>query len=250
MSKNCAICGKQNWMYYPLCKKHLNLKNEGKVKKCETCGTWYLTDEGCPNCKTVTPTMPQEPVKETNQKNTSDPDELTCLICGKPSNGKHLCLHCYHRYKNKDILVKIAKCVFPCGEPLDESYEGVFPCLDGHIVKSMAEQTIDNYLCRHAIFHGYELPLPIGIGKEPLKPDFCLKNYLDDGTDVYIEYFGMEGDPEYDKKTAYKMPIYQEKGITLICLYRKTDGNNLEFALDQKLNKNEIKKGEINFKKA
>lgn len=238
MGKTCAICGKPSGMY-PLCKDCFKLKDEGKILKCEECGTWYLAKEGCPNCK---------PVETAPQKTDATIDELACIICGKPSNGKHLCINCYHKCKNKSILLKIDKCQFPA-ITLDESYEGVFPCLDGHIVKSMAEQTIDNYLCRHAIFHGYELPLAIGIGREPLKPDFCLKNYLGEGKDVYIEYFGMEGDPEYDKKTAYKMPIYREKGITLICLYRKEDGHNLEFALDQKLDKDNIEEGKIHYEK-
>ena len=175
-----------------------------------------------------------------------DENELTCIICGEPSNGKHFCLKCYRKYKDKVVLLKVHKCEFPTGEPLDESYEGVYECADGHIVKSMSEQTIDDWLGEQNIFHAYEAPLDIGEEK-PLKPDFCLKNYLGKGKDVYIEYFGLKGQPKYDENTAYKMKHYKRLGITLICLYPK-DSKNLKFALQTKvLNKERIKVNEINY---
>lgn len=237
---SCQICGKPSG-YLPLCKSCFKLKDEEKVIKCPVCDKWRKTDEICPSCGN----KPIRIVENTTQQE-SNVDPITCLICGENSNGKHFCLNCYHRYKNKEILLRINKCSFPCGEPLDESYEGVYECEDGHIVKSMAEQAIDNYLCERAIFHGYELPLDIGTQK-PLKPDFCLKNYLGEGKDVYIEYFGLKGNPKYDADTAYKMKFYREKHITLICMYPKTDSKNLNFALQMKLNKEKIKENEINY---
>ena len=142
--------------------------------------------------------------------------------------------------------MRVSKCELPCGDPLDESYEGVFECDDGHIVKSMAEQAIDNYLCEHAIFHGYELPLDVGTEK-PLRPDFCLKNYLEEGKNVYLEYFGLKGQPKYDEETAYKIDLYRKNHITVICMYPKTDSKNLNFSLSLKLQKEKIKEGEINY---
>ena len=300
MGKTCVICGKPSGMY-PLCREHLQMKNEGFIVKCEDCGQWHFVDSPCSCQKSATYTeLPTEGFEmcvscgaKTNgyafcrkcfkkysndemleilngrdmvdevssddgeeendevsiyseEYEPSNEDELTCIICGKPSNGKHFCRSCYYRYKNKEILVRIAKCQFPCGEPLDESYEGVYECEDGHIVKSIAEQTIDNYLCEKAIFHGYELPLDIGTDK-PLKPDFCLKDYLSKGENVYIEYFGLKGQPDYDKKTAYKMEHYRKNKITLICLYPNTDLKNLRFSLETKLKKEKIKKGEIHY---
>lgn len=239
MKKVCEICGKPSGIY-PLCAGCFKLRDEGKVAKCETCGAWFKTEKGCPNCK---------PKKNTYKKTEQDEeqsDELTCLICGQPSNGKHLCVDCYNKYKKKEILIKITKCVFPCGDPLDESYEGVYECDDGHIVKSMAEQAIDNYLCEHAIFHGYELPLDVGTDK-PLKPDFCLKNYLGQGKDVYLEYFGLKGQPKYDEETAYKINLYRKNHITVICMYPKTDSKNLNFALSTKLKKEKIKENALNY---
>ncbi len=241
MGKTCAICGKPSGMY-PLCTACFKLRDAGKISKCETCGTWYRTNEGCPNCKPA-PKQTSAPVVE---ENTSAPDELTCIICGKPSNGKHFCRDCYYRFRNKEILLRVSKCELPCGDPLDESYEGVFECDDGHIVKSMAEQAIDNYLCEHAIFHGYELPLDVGTEK-PLRPDFCLKNYLEEGKNVYLEYFGLKGQPKYDEETAYKIDLYRKNHITVICMYPKTDSKNLNFSLSLKLQKEKIKEGEINY---
>ena len=66
------------------------------------------------------------------------------------------------------------------------------------------------------------------------------------GKDVYIEYFGLKGQPKYDEHTAYKMKYYKQKKITLICLYPK-DSKNLKFALQTKvLNKDKILINQIN----
>ncbi len=246
----CPICGEPTSVWYGnarkdrLCRKHAQEFKDGLIEQCEDCGEWHEKGKYC-KCKIKNVKVDFSNIN-TNDVNLINKDaaELTCIICGEPSNGKHFCKKCYNRYKNKEILLRIKNCVFPCGEPLDESYEGVYECDDGHIVKSIAEQTIDNYLCENAIFHGYELPLDIGTDK-PLKPDFCLKNYLGKDEDVYIEYFGLKGNPEYDKKTAYKMEHYRKKHITLICLYPNTDLKNLKFALQTKLQKEKIKKGQV-----
>ncbi len=243
-NKVCPICGEPTYLVYGkhprkdgLCKKHGDMANFKQIEQCPDCGKWHNAGEEC-ECKTP------KKIEKVTTPNSSD--ELTCIICGEPSNGKHFCLSCYHRYKNKEILLKINKCGFPCGEPLDESYESVLECDDGHIVKSQAERDIDNYLFENGIFHGYELPLDIGTDK-PLKPDFCLKNYLGKDKNVYIEYFGLKGNPKYDEETAYKMKFYREQHITLICMYPKTDLKNIKFALQRKLNKDRIKENEINY---
>ena len=245
MAKTCAICGKPSGMY-PLCPACFKLRDAGEVLKCDSCGVWHRKGEPC-QCKTPEPVeqlqkKSAEPIKESAATSS---DELTCILCGEPSNGKHFCISCYHKYKDKVVLLKIHKCEFPTGEPLDESYEGVYECEDGHIVKSISEQVIDDWLCDKGIFHGYEIPLDIGENK-PLKPDFYLKNYLGPGKDVYIEYFGLKGQPKYDESTAYKMGHYKRLGITLICLYPR-EARNLKFALQTKLNKDKIKEGQINY---
>lgn len=234
----CPICGEPTRIYMgnarkdKLCGKHADMLKAGELEQCPDCGKWHKVEESCECSKS-------------QKTNTSKHNEITCIICDEKSNGKHFCTKCYHKYKEKVILLKVHKCEFPTGEPLDESYEGVYECEDGHIVKSIAEQTIDNELCNKGIFHAYEAPLDIGEDK-PLKPDFCLKNYLGENKDVYIEYFGLKGQPKYDEHTKYKMEHYRRLGITLICLYPK-DSKNLKFALQSKVfNKEKIKIGEIN----
>ena len=242
----CPICGEPTFLVYGkyprkdgLCKDCSQKLFNKEIQQCEDCGKWNSTEDTC-SCKKPTSKVI---AKELSKEDTAN--EISCIVCGAPSNGKHFCLNCYHKYKEKVILLKIIKCEFPTGDPIDESYEGVYECEDGHIVKSIAEQTIDNELCNKGIFHAYEAPLDIGEDK-PLKPDFCLKNYLGDGKDVYIEYFGLKGQPKYDKHTEYKMKHYRRLGITLICLYPK-DSKNLKFALQTKVfNKEKIKIGEIN----
>lgn len=241
--KTCPICGKPTYLVYGknprkdgLCNEHSKMLFNKEIEQCPDCGKWNKTGETC-ECK-----KPKETVTAKTEKAT---DELTCIICGNPSNGKHFCYDCYRKYKEKVVLLKVHKCEFPTGEPLDESYEGVFECEDGHIVKSISEQVIDDWLGEQGIFHAYEAPLDIGEDK-PLKPDFCLKNYLGKGNDVYLEYFGLKGQPKYDEHTAYKMKHYKKLGITLICLYPK-DSKNLKFALQTKvLNKEKIKIHQIN----
>ena len=238
----CPICGEATYLVYGhprkdrLCKTHGMMQNKGELVQCPDCGKWNKTNEAC-LCK--------QPKAKPKAEAVAEASDLTCIICGEPSNGKHFCVKCYKKYKEKVVLLKIHKCEFPTGDPLDESYEGVFECEDGHIVKSISEQIIDDWLSEQGIFHGYETPLDIGEEK-PLKPDFCLKNYLGKGEDVYIEYFGLQGQPKYDEHTAFKMEHYKRLKTTVVCLYPK-DSKNLKFALQTKiLNKNKIKIHEIN----
>ena len=84
----------------------------------------------------------------------------------------------------------------------------VYKAEDGHYVKSRAELIIDDWLYRHGIRHAYEHRLPT---EEEIFCDFYLPDY-----DIYIEYWGGEGDPDYDKRKAYKKEIYRKYGFRLI----------------------------------
>ncbi len=204
MIKNCAICGKPSGMY-PLCKDHFKLKDEGKVKKCETCGTWYLTDEGCPNCKTVTPTMPQE---------TTVP-KLTCLICGEDSNGYHFCRSCYAKYKDRAVDIRITHCLDT--EILDEYGNLTIKCDDGRKVRSRAEAMISNWLYKEKIRSVYEKTIYYTENEEnkTLHPDF----YLPDN-DLYIEYNELTNKP-YLKSKEYTKKIYESLGLKVFIMTEK-----------------------------
>lgn len=245
----CPICGEPTNVYMGkarkdrLCKKHGKMRNDKLIDINEE-GLFFEIATGA---LLNPPAKASKKVEEPKHEAKNGADELTCIICGEPSNGKHFCIKCYKKYKEKVVLLKVHKCEFPTGEPLDESYEGVYECEDGHIVKSISEQVIDDWLSEQGIFHGYETPLDIGEDK-PLKPDFCLKNYLGKGEDVYIEYFGLQGQPKYDEHTAYKMKHYERLKKTVICLYPK-DSKNLKYALNTRvLNKEKINIHQINEK--
>ena len=226
----CPICGEPTYLHFGhprkdgLCSKHGIMANNGEIVLCPDCGKWHNADEEC-ECK--------KPVAK-----TPNADELTCIICGQPSNGKHFCLNCYRKFKNKVLYLQVKQCKEFI--KLDAEYESDIICDDGHPVKSQQEALIDNYLYHNDIKHAYEKALPIDENPEhDLHPDF----YLPD-LDIYIEHFGVTGSKKYEDSKEYKIPIYERLKKTIICTTGK-DIKNLSANLERKLQYH--KKGEINF---
>lgn len=89
-----------------------------------------------------------------------------------------------------------------------KKFEAKFLCSDGHYVRSLSEQAIDNWLYNHNIFHSYEKKLPI---VENVYTDFYLK-----AIDCYIEFWGLNDDPIYIKRKEIKKRIYGENSYHLI----------------------------------
>lgn len=87
MKKTCAICGKPSGMY-PLCTNCFKLKDEGKIVKCEICGTWHYVNQPC-NCKYT-----ELPTKGFQK----------CIICGAPTNGYAFCKTCWNEYDDIELL--------------------------------------------------------------------------------------------------------------------------------------------------
>ncbi len=237
----CPICGEPtvkfygNYNRFGFCMLHSKMQKNGELIQCSDCGKWNEKDVVC-DCKKIKV-----------ESNTSKlENELTCIICGKPSNGQHFCFDCWKLYKNKAIYLKIVNCKNYV--PLGAEYEGHLETMDGHIVKSHVERDIDNYLFRNNIPHAYESTYDVdGNPEHEFRPDFYLPNYLGEGKDVYMEYFGMKGTKDGDKKINYKMPIYEKDNATVICLYPQDD-SRIESVLKRKLNKKNIKEGKINDK--
>jgi len=77
MAKSCPICGKGTYMYYPLCKEHLDMSKKGEVIKCPKCGTWHLAKYECPACKKSgnKPETKAEVVGEEKQTNDELPSK-------------------------------------------------------------------------------------------------------------------------------------------------------------------------------
>ena len=113
-------------------------------------------------------------------------------------------------------------------------YESKYVCEDGHRVRSQGEMIIDNWLFRHRVFHAVEPILP---HLHNLIPDFMVYNA--DEQPVFIEYWGMQGDPAYDEKTRLKYEIYRQHKLPLIGL-KPEDLQNIDEALRADLLKNRI----------
>ncbi len=229
---NCPICGNPTSSYMgnerkdKLCRTHANEFKEGLIAFCAKCNTWHKTNESCSCENKVIDISMQD----------------TCLICGEESNGYHFCKSCYNKYNKKEIVLRINKCID--AEILDSQYSNnKIISEDGHVLKSKDEARIDDYLYHHKIQHRYEKEYcPNNPEYEPIKPDWILPDYKDLG-DVYIEYWGIENNKKYNEEKDYKMKIYKEDKVTLICLYPK-DTTNLSETLEMKLKR--CKKGEIN----
>jgi len=76
--------------------------------------------------------------------------------------------------------------------------------------RSKAEIQIARLLDRERIAFRYEHPLAV-IDRRMLRiwyPDFSLSHY-----GMIIEYFGMNGDPGYRKRSEHKVQVYRENGI-------------------------------------
>jgi len=79
---------------------------------------------------------------------------------------------------------------------------------DGHVCLSLGEKTIDDYLFKLDIPHA----------KEPRYPDSNYRADFQVGTHL-IEYFGLAGDSEYDRKAEEKRLLAKQHGISLIELF-------------------------------
>lgn len=239
----CPICGKPTSNFYGkyredgLCREHKDMLKQGLIYQCTDCGKWNEKDVVC-DCKKVK-----------KENNTIKPEnELTCIICGEPSNGKHFCLDCYHKFKNKVLYIKINKCKE--FEKLDAEYASELVCDDGHLVKSKSEVLIDNYLYSKGIQHAYEKPYPVDENKEnDIYPDFYIPLLKDEkeniiAKDIYIEHFGYgDENKKYKEQKEYKLNIYKKDKLTVICTTEKDINDGCSNTLERKfrfLKPNEI----------
>lgn len=111
MKKDCVICGKESYFYFPFCYKHLQMKNEGKIVKCEDCGQWHFANEPC-QCKT-------KPV------HTELPTEGfdTCVACGASTTGYAFCRKCFKKYTEEEMLNMLNEDEVELFDDEDEDYD-------------------------------------------------------------------------------------------------------------------------------
>ena len=195
----CPICGEPTRVYMGnarkdrLCGKHADELKAGKLEQCPDCQAWHATGKTC-SCKEA---KPQAKKVETSN------NELTCIICGEPSNGKHFCLDCYHKYKNRSVDIRITNC--STTKIMDEYGNLTIKCDDGRRVRSRAEALIYNWLFNKKIRAIYEETLFYENEKgesKTLHPDFYLPDY-----ELYIEYNELTNKPYLSQK-EYAMKIY------------------------------------------
>jgi hypothetical protein len=97
-------------------------------------------------------------------------------------------------------------------EPRETTVAGRYLADDGHLVRSMSEIIIDNWLFNHNIVHAYEHR--VQVGSNYLRCDFFIPR-----KHVYIEFWGMIGDSKYDKRRKKKKEIYSQAGIKPLELF-------------------------------
>ena len=116
-------------------------------------------------------------------------------------------------------------------EDLNEKFPATFKAIDGHYVRSEAEQTIDNFLFRNGIIHAYEKRLP---GDKCFYCDFYIPPLNKIAQSIYIEYWGMENDETYLERKNTKLEIYKREQLQLIEI-TKNNLKNLRAYLTEKL---------------
>lgn len=206
MSKKlCVICGKEGHSYLPFCYEHLQEKNAGKIIKCD-CGTWHYADRPCEKCGEGT--LNNSP-KSSEKPLEPDANELTCIVCGEPSNGKHFCKKCYAKYKDHSVDLRITHCNET--QVLDEYGNQTYKCDNGIKVRSRAEKIIADFLFKENVRAVYEKTIYYDKDKE-LHPDF----YLPDSK-LYIEYNERKDKP-YLAKKEYAKQIYEQLGLKVVIM--------------------------------
>ena len=198
----CPICGKTSYLVYgkyprkdKLCSEHAKMLHNNELILCDSCGTCHKTEEKC-KCQ-----------ENKQNENETKIDELTCIICGKDSKGKHFCYNCYKTFSNKVLYIQVKKCKE--FTKLEAEYESELTCDDGHMVKSPYEKIIDNWLYSEGIKHAYEKKIDIDETHD-ITPDFFIPEY--NGTkNIYIEFWGYgEENIQYQKRKEYKTKLYPE----------------------------------------
>jgi hypothetical protein len=200
----CPICGEPTNVYMGkarkdgLCRKHGMQANKGEIIQCEECKKWHNVDEICA-CKS-------------KQKKTAFTDELTCIICGASSNGKHFCFECWNKYKDKSIDIRITNCKEV--KILDQYGNLTIECDDGRRVRSRAEALISNFFYNNKIRSVYEKTVYYEENGESktLHPDFYLPDY-----DLYIEYNEIKK-KSYLKSKEYTKKIYEKLGLKVVIM--------------------------------
>jgi len=120
-------------------------------------------------------------------------------------------------------------------QPHSDNFRHKYPAThrtqDGHFVRSKSEVIIDNWLYISGLVHSYEKKLPI---TEDVVCDFYIPSGNGRPQAVYIEYWGLENDHDYQNRMRKKIEIYKKYDFPLIELTDK-DVENIDDILPRKL---------------
>lgn len=189
----CPICGEPTRVYRGnarkdrLCAKHADMLKAGEL---------VLDDK--------------ENYKENKKIETYNSD-LSCIICGEPSNGKHFCINCYRKYKDRAIDIRITNCKDI--KILDAYGNLEYKCDDGRKVRSKSEKIISDFLFKYGIRTIYEKTVYFYPDEDEtitLHPDFYLPDY-----DVYIEHNGIDT-KSYKSNKAKTEEMYRKLGYKVV----------------------------------
>lgn len=93
-------------------------------------------------------------------------------------------------------------------EGFREKFPPTIRASDGHMVRSRAEAMIDAWLYESRIVHAYERLVRV---EQKMYCDFYLPEY-----DLYIEFWGLEGNPKYKTRKEKKLETYRQNELKLV----------------------------------
>jgi hypothetical protein len=93
-------------------------------------------------------------------------------------------------------------------EGFREKFPPTIRASDGHMVRSRAEAMIDAWLYENRIVHAYERLVRV---EQKMYCDFYLPE-----SDLYIEFWGLEGNPKYKARKEKKLEIYRQNELRLV----------------------------------
>lgn len=107
-----------------------------------------------------------------------------------------------------------------------------YQCADGHYVRSLSEQSIDNWLYNNGYQHSYEKSVYIKTKSDAV----VLSDFYLPKEDIYIEFWGIENDEQYEKRKQEKIKLYDENNLNRIDL-TKEDIKRLDDIMPRLINK-------------
>lgn len=135
--------------------------------------------------------------------------------------------------KEENIIEKLSNSESDKTDEFRLKYPATYRTVDGHRVRSRAEVIIDDYLYHNGITHAYERRLP-------LEDEDVLSDFYIPGGNVFIEFWGIEENKQYQERKKKKLEVYAREGFQLIEL-NNSDIESLDDVLPRKLRSYGIK---------